>query len=139
MGTLLEYQKAECLLNIDSFDEPAKLSHKRAWVQQIQHLLFMKKGTYPSNPELGIGLQNYDYAFIDDAIPKLRDDITEQIRTYFPDMPFDSVTLISQNHSSKKEKILVMVFNFSNNASNNESVVVASTKTSSRIDFEISI
>lgn len=136
---LMEYQKSECLLGINSFQEPSELSGKRAWITQIQHLLFLKKGTYPSNPEMGVGLQLYDYAFIDDAIPKLQDEITEQIRTYFPDMPFDSVTIFTQEHTSRREKILIIVVNFTDDSSNIETVVVASTATSSRIDFDISI
>lgn len=136
---LMEYQKSECLLGINSFQEPSELSGKYAWIKQIEHLLFLKKGTFPSNPQLGVGLQTYDYAFIDDAIPKLQDEITEQVRTYFPDMPFDSVTIITQDHPSRREKILILVINFKDDLANVETAVVASTSSSTRLDFDVSI
>ena len=138
MASLLDYQKIECLLDVNIFDKPTELVGKEAWIQQIQHLLFLKKGTYPSNPELGIGIQTYDYAFIDDVISKLRDEITDQVRTYFPDMPFDSVVLVPRDHPTRREKILIMIFNFATDASNIETVVVASSVSNSRIDFEVS-
>ena len=138
MSILSEYQKTECLSDINGFNNPAELSGKNAWIQQILHLLFLKKGSYPSNPDLGIGLQTYDYTFIDNAIPKLQDEIVNQIRTYFPDMPFDSVTLIAQDHPVKKEKILIIAVNFTTYSAGIETAVVASTVSSSKIDFAVS-
>ena len=137
--SLQEYQKTEMLLGLNSFQEQSELSGKLAWIKEILHLIFMKKGTYPTNPTLGIDLPSYDFAFIDDAKTKLQTEITEQVRTYFPDIPFDSVSLITQDHPSKREKILIIVINFADKSSNIDTVVVATTNSQSRIDFDISI
>jgi len=133
----LESQKYENVLAIDNFQEPLKLSGKYAWCELIQHLLFLRKGTYPSDPNMGIELQKYDYNFIDTAISKLQDEINDQIRTYYPDMPFQSATLFSKPHPTRQEKILIIILQF-NDSLGTDSVVIASTKTSSRIDFDIS-
>lgn len=137
ISTKLESQKYESVLGLDDFQEPVKLSGKQAWCELIQHLLFLKKGTYPSDPNMGVELQKYDYTFIDETIPKLQDEITDQIRTYYPDMPFQSATLFSKQHPTRHEKILIIVLQF-NDSLGTDTAVIASTKTASRIDFDIS-
>ena len=57
----LECDKLELQLGINSFDNPTQLSELKAWSQLMLNLIFLEKGTYPSLPDMGVGIQNYEY------------------------------------------------------------------------------
>lgn len=132
----LESNKKELLLSINSFDRPAEAIGKNAWIKLITHLLFLIPGTYPSSPLLGIGIQQYEYSFMDETIAQLQSLILEQVRTYLPDVPLDSVVVDSTEVSGKK--ILLIIINFIDSG-NLDTAVIASAAPENIIDFEVSM
>lgn len=102
----------------------------------ITHLLFLIPGTYPSSPLLGIGIQQYEYSFMDETIAQLQSLILEQVRTYLPDVPLDSVVVDSTEVSGKK--ILLIIINFIDSG-NLDTAVIASAAPENIIDFEVSM
>ena len=51
-----EFEKAELKLEINAFDNPTRLNDLKAWSQLLLNLLFLRPGTYPSQPEMGIDI-----------------------------------------------------------------------------------
>ena len=66
MSDRLEAEKTELVLGINSFNKPAEKSGVEAWCKLITNLLFMAKGTYPTDPDMGCDIGQYEFAFIDD-------------------------------------------------------------------------
>lgn len=133
---VLESNKKELVLGLNSFNAPAELTGKNAWINLILHLMFIKKGTYPSNPIIGIGIQTYDYQFIKDVIVKLQDDITNQVKTFLPEIPLDSVVVDTTEVSGKVILLIIITFTIDGTT---DVAVVASQTSNNIIDFEVSM
>lgn len=131
----LESSKKELSLGINVFNKPTELSGPNAWSQLILNLLFLRPGTYPSQPSMGIGIQDYDYEFLDAAISKLDTEINSQIRIYLPDIPLDGVSVQSTIYNGKT--ILMIVIQLVVNGGIVTSVV-ASEVSDKIIDFDVS-
>lgn len=134
---LLEAQKKELSLSLNSFGVPLELSGKSAWISQIVALIMLEPGTYPSNPLMGVGLKKYEFEVLDTALSKLRNLISSQIKTYLPDIPFDDVTMGTRYHQGKP--ILVFLFEFNDTIGLNDTVAVVAEKTGSTINFDYSM
>ena len=135
-----DYQKKELTLNINNFDEPDKLSGPKAWVNMILTLIYMEKGTYKESPEMGIGILNYDFEFVDDIIDELEDQINDQVRIYLPDIPFESASLEEYDLSNGDTALLITInFVVENSDNETDSAVIAIDTQSSSLDFVVSM
>lgn len=92
-----QFQKKELSLNLNAFNKPAEYSAIECWMREITNLLFTIPGTYSTDPKLGVGIQNYRYAFFDERKLELEEKINHQCRTYLPDIPIGAITVSSQN------------------------------------------
>lgn len=131
----LESDKKELVLGINVFDKPTELIGPKAWAQLLVNLCFLRPGTYPSQPMMGIGIQDYEYEFIDAAIERLQEEIPAQARQYLPDVPLESVEVKSTIVNGRD--ILIIIFNmyYRNTI---VSAAVAADVSNKIIDFDIS-
>lgn len=135
MSDRLESEKTELVLGINSFNKPAEKSGPDAWCNLITTLLFMKKGTYPTDPDMGCEIQQYEFEFIDDVIDKIEESITEQCRKYLSDIPLESVTVTKDTSDSGKPIILIVIeFTYDGRS---DVAVVAAEKTDNLINFDV--
>jgi hypothetical protein len=88
-----QYQRKELKLALNPFERPAELSGSKAWIQQIINLLYMKKGTYPTDPDLGVDIQSYDFQFTDTAVLDLQHAIDRQVSDYLPMIPISNINV----------------------------------------------
>ncbi len=132
----LESKKKEVMLSINNFNSPAEVSGKEAWIKLILHLLFLKKGSYPSNPNIGIDIRQYDYNFIDTVLTTLPSEIMEQTRIFLPDIPLESVIVDTTEVEGRVILLIILTFIDDNI---NDTVVIASRVSNNIIDFEISM
>ncbi len=132
----LEANKKELVLSINVFNKPTELSGPKAWCQLILNLCFLRPGTFPSVPDMGVGIQDYEYEFIDSTISILNTKINDQVRTYLPDIPLESVKVKSVD-GANGEKILMIVINLIDNGAIVTEVIAAEIK-NKLINFEIS-
>lgn len=89
--------KGELVLEKSSFNTMTIREDKTALAQVIQNLLFIEKGTYPNQPELGVGIENYLFEKLDKGTcSSIKDDIKEQINKFAP-----SEYLVDVNVESK--------------------------------------
>lgn len=137
-SSIPDYQKKELQLSLNAFEEPSSLSGKRAWIELLLHVLFTIKGTYPSDPEYGIGLQLYEYEFIDDVINDLQEQIELQRRSYLPDIPISNVKLEKTTLIDGKTALLVYIEIIDDN-SVNSTAVIASTIDRGVVNFGVSL
>ena len=135
----MESNKRELQLSINSFDNPTELSDVKAWSQLILQLLFLEPGTYPSIPEMGIGIEKYQYDFIDEVVSELSAAILNQQQTYLKDIPLTSVQVAPA--TVNKETILLIQLTFdAGRGSEQKSVIAvnASPKSRNFLDFDVS-
>lgn len=131
-----ESSKKEQLLDINSFDKPTELSGVAAWSQLLLNLIFLKPGTYPSLPEMGIGIEEYQYDFLDDAISALSAKITEQQKKYLPDIPLANVQITKVEQNGQPIMIIQLFFNA--DSANASSAIAINTSKRNFLDFEVS-
>ena len=131
-----EPNKKELLLSTNVFNKPTELIGKDAWARLVLNLLFMRKGTFPSMPNMGVGIQDYQYEFLDTAISSLNFEIEDQINTYLPDLPVSSVNVTSTEVDG--QTMLILVINFTDKGTVDSTVVAAAVSGMRLVDFEIS-
>ena len=131
----LESDKKELGLGTNVFNKPVEYVGKNAWFQLIMNLIFLRPGTYPSIPTMGVGIQDYEYEFIDDVKDNIKEAIEGQVKTFLPDVPLESVDVSSVDYNGKAILLIVITLN-----DNGELVTgaVASEVANKLIDFEIS-
>lgn len=133
--TTLESNKKELGLGTNVFNKAVEYKGKTAWFQLILNLIFLRPGTYPSIPSMGVGIQDYDYEFLDDVKDNIRNDIEDQVKTFLPDVPLESVDIQSVDYNGHTIMLITITLN------DNGQIVtgaVASEVTNKLIDFEIS-
>lgn len=87
----------EYFLGVDEFNHPKVYKNEDATYVLLIRLILLEKGTYPTRPDMGVGLvSRYRYAF-NDKIKQLESDITDQIATYLPEFTGVSVKVESDN------------------------------------------
>ena len=131
----LEANKKELGLSTNVFNKATEYQGKTAWFQLILNLIFLRPGTYPSIPNMGVGLQDYEYEYIDDVKDNIRNKIEEQVNLFLPDVPLSSVEVTSVEYEGKT--ILLIVISLEDNGQI-VTGAVASEVTNHLIDFEIS-
>lgn len=138
MTDRLDAEKKELSLSINSFNQPTELVGANAWAKLVTNLLFMKKGSYPTDPEMGCELQKYEFSYIDEVMDEIQEVISEQVRTYLPDIPLETVS-VKKEFTQKGQPIMLIVLEFSYSDGELETAVVAAEKSNNLINFEVVI
>lgn len=131
----MEYEKKELGLNTNAFGKAVEYKGKKAWFQLILNLLFLRPGTYPSIPTMGIGIQDYEYEAIDDVKDNIQMKIQDQIKAFLPDIPLDSVEIDTVDYNG--QAILLITINLIDNGQI-VTGAIASETTNKLVNFEIS-
>lgn len=131
----LEANKKELGLGINVFNKPIEYKGKKAWFQLILNLIFLRPGTYPSIPTMGVGIQDYEYEYLEDIKDNIQAKIQDQVKTFLPDIPLESVEVQSINYNGMQIMLIAITL-----IDNGEVVTaaIASEVTNKLIDFEIS-
>lgn len=132
----LESDKKELGLSTNVFNKQTEYQGKTAWFQLILNLIFLRPGTYPSIPNMGVGIQDYEYEYIDDVKDNIRNKIEEQIQLFLPDVPLASVDVNTVNYEGKT--ILLIVISLNDNGQIVTGAVASEVTKNKLIDFEIS-
>ena len=132
-----ESEKAELLLGINVFDQPAATSGAKARGNLVANLLLMVPGTIVSDPEMGCDIGQYEFSFIDDVVDDIEENIRKQISTYLPDIPLESLS-IENGAATGNPDILYIKLSFTMNDMTKDNVaVVAMEKVNSIINFAV--
>ena len=132
----LESSKTEVSLQINSFDKPTELNDVAAWSQLMLNLIFLKPGTYPSMPEMGIGIEQYQYEFLEDAVDEISSKIITQQQMYLPDIPLENLQVSQYDNNGHPVLIILMVFNTTSGTQS--SAIALDTSKRNFLNFDIS-
>lgn len=136
---IAEQNKKELTLNINPFNEMAELSGKDAWIRTTLNLLFMRKGSYPSCPDMGVDiLSAYEFEFADNATRKIQEDVMRQVSTYLPEVPLTGISISTKRLPNINKPVLIIALTFSYDK-NRDISVVATTERNNIIDFAIAV
>ena len=83
---------AELDFSLDDFHNQKVLRGADAYARLIQRLLFMRKGTYPTIPDMGIDISSYRFADLDVlSAGDLKNTIQQQCDTYIEHVPIQDI------------------------------------------------
>ena len=87
---------------LDNFNRPKVLNESQTLVNNILTLLFMRPGSYPSLPHLGINIQQYLYRFIDEiSTDEIKARLVAQCEEFLPNVQsgeFDVLKTVKDGH-----------------------------------------
>lgn len=84
-------------LSVNEFGQPSVLTDQYAVPVKLIELLLLNPGTYPTKPDMGVGLiRNYRYTFMDN-LQDLQTEIENQISTYLPEFTSVEVRLYTED------------------------------------------
>ena len=132
----LESNKTEKSLELNSFDKPKELKGLAVWSQLMLNLIFLTPGSYPSLPEMGVGIDKYQYDFMDDTIAELSAVIVNQQQKYLPDVPLAGVQIGKVEHDGQPILLIQMLFN--DEIGTVSSAIAINTSKRNFLDFEVS-
>lgn len=135
MADRQESQKTEQLLGINNFNKPAEVSGVQAWANLISNLLFLVPGTYPTDPEMGCNIQQYQFSFVDQSKELIESSIRDQCGKYLPEIPLESVTITNEKLPSGNYALLI-VLAFTMESDDNVAVIAAE-KNNNIINFDL--
>lgn len=96
----------EYTLSLNEFKRPLILTDQDATCVKLIELILLEKGTYPTRPNMGVGIiSRYRYSSSDD-LEQLKNDIEEQISTYLPEL---IATEVSVSESDKAINIAIVI------------------------------
>ena len=78
-----QFFRKELLLEIDEYTQPAHRDELVALAQTIQNLIIIEKGTYPNDPNFGVGIGRYIFELMDEqTVSEIRTEIERQVNKY---------------------------------------------------------
>lgn len=89
------------------------VSEEEAIVQMIQNICFIEPGTYPNDPDLGLGIENEQFELIDsNYTDKLKNKLDLMIESYIPTDYYIETRVSYKNVSlvSSQKVLLIEVF-----------------------------
>lgn len=102
-------QGVDPVFGIDNFNKPKTLNESQTLVNNLLMLLFMKPGTYPSLPNLGIYIQQYLYMFFDDINTNyIKSQIATQCEEFLPSIQNGSLDVHKTTKDGKPVLLITL-------------------------------
>lgn len=130
-----EYQKKELGIGLNPFNRPVEYTGPKAWTRLLTQILFTRPGTYPTDPELGVGIQDYRYTFFNEVKGEIEAKINNQIQRYLPDIPIGTVSVEEEEINGKH--ILVLQFEMQVSENDLKTAYVAVDTGTQTLNYEI--
>ena len=125
----------EYLFSINDFKTQAIKENIDALAKLILNILFMKKGTYPTSPNMGVEIQKYKFEFIDDKLFDIQKEINDQIKMYIPELLLDEIII---KKIEDKTIVIGFVLTDYNNIKNKQGFLIKLNQDiNNKIDSEI--
>ena len=112
--------KKDITLNINNFKKLSYLYDREALARMIQNIIVTKKGTYPNNPDFGVGIENYMFELADGkTLSELTSNINEQLSKWVRNDYNIQVDGQYVNSNNNQYKNLVLYFSISTEDNSN--------------------
>lgn len=108
-----EELKKEFELSVNNFGTATEYEDLFALAREIQTLILMKPGSFPNHPEMGVGIQDYQFEYLDNlTISEISTRINDQINTYInSNYVANAKVQIIPNKLQSKENTLGVLIN----------------------------
>lgn len=73
------------LISINNFNKPVELYDNDSTYYKLMRLIWLEPGTYPTHPEMGVGIISHFRYGNDSELETLKSRISDQIRMYIPE------------------------------------------------------
>jgi len=88
----IELFKIEHKLEVNNFKTSAHLTNLHALATLVQTLIIMEPKSYPNQPEMGVGIKNYQFEYLDDVtINEIKYKILDQLDKFLPNTIIEDV------------------------------------------------
>jgi len=139
---LTECLKNEFFLSIDDFGNVSSYDGLPALARLIQRLIIMQPMSYPDEPDMGVGIANYEFEFMDKlTLSEIEEKIKTQIDKYIPNSNINSILVegIVDEKTNQKSIIGVLINLSTNKNYNSDSMILTFDKVGKRGKIESKI
>ena len=135
-SSLSNAQKTELTFGINAYLRPLELSKYQAWGTLVLELALYTSGTFPSDPDIGCGLNYHLFRDIDYMNNTFAEKLKSQVVKYLEDIPLNSIKFTAyEGDISEYAGVYFMLITF-NDSSNLVTVVTALKEDgNNRIDY----
>lgn len=109
----LDSEKKERTFDLSNYKNTLKYyDGAEAMARVILNLLYLKPGTYPNSPEMGVDITQYQFEFLDSTtISEIEANINNQIQTYLADSVIGYVEIkkLTDNEEKIKRTIIIAI------------------------------
>lgn len=135
-SSLSNAQKTELTFGINAYLRPLELSKYQAWGTLVLEVALYTPGTFPSDPDIGCGLNYHLFRDIDYMNNTFAEKLKSQVVKYLEDIPLNSVKFTAyKGDISEYAGVYFMLITF-NDSSNLVTVVTALKEDgNNRIDY----
>lgn len=132
--------RKELILDSDPLGRPIEREGLEALAQTVQNIILIEPGTYPNQPDLGVGISRYMFEILDDAtINDIQDRINEQVEMFIPH-PSIKIGIVVNKVSNKTNNtrintvaIDITLENFINNTLIEATFLIASNRKTKKL------
>lgn len=87
---------------VNNFERPKVLSVTQTYVNNLLTILFGKPGFYPSQPELGMDIEQYLYKYIDDInVTEIKAKLINQCTDFLPEIESGEFDVYKSEHNGQ--------------------------------------
>lgn len=89
----------ELSFELNDFRQQKVLYDAEAYGNLSKRLMLMRKGTFPSDPDMGISIDSYRFNDLDSLVGgELKDIIRDQHQKYIPDLAIEDIVISTLNY-----------------------------------------
>jgi len=101
----------EYRLNFTNFEQQEIVSDMDALAVIFQRIIFFRKGDFPNQPELGVGIEDYVFELMDpDTLNKIQSEIKKQCAKFAPTSYSYDIKVEQMLVNGKKTALAVFVY-----------------------------
>lgn len=106
-----ESEKNEVTFFLSAFADTAYYTDLQAFAVKLRDLILMEAGTNPAAIDMGVGIRNYLFEFLDDeTLQYLNQAVNEQQRKYLPSELIKRIEFNVNGNNDDRNKLYIFVY-----------------------------
>jgi len=140
IDAFVQILKKEYSLNVDDFNETESSTDLIAFARLIQTLIILEPYTYPNMPDMGVGIADYQFEFLDEVtLNRLKVSINQQIEEYLPNNIIKDTVIEKLQSKDNKTNTIGIMFTLTKSIKGKDEIILLMNKKieSSKVISEI--
>jgi len=101
--------KKELVLDRNVYNKPDDRKELQSYAQMLQNLIFYEPNTFPNQPSMGIGIENYEFEFLDDeTLTQLESKINSQAEQFLPSVYNINIKVSTVDVNNNSNKVILI-------------------------------